>query len=88
MEWYAKAAEMEEAEAITGIGKCYFYGYGVPQDYDKALEYFFKGAELEDTSAMLHLMKCYNEGLGVKIDPDKAEYYRKKVFGKNRDSED
>ena len=67
---------------------CYFYGYGVSQDYDKALDYFFKGAELKDTSAMLHLMKCYNEGLGVKIDPDKAEYYRKKVFGKNRHSED
>ena len=36
--WYTKATEQEYAEAQNNLGDMYYYGQGVAQDYNKAIE--------------------------------------------------
>ncbi|MGH8655101.1 MAG: hypothetical protein ACREYE_24335 [Gammaproteobacteria bacterium] len=39
IDWYRNAADQGYAHAQTAIGKKYFYGQGVVQDYSKAKKY-------------------------------------------------
>ena len=45
VKWYAKAAEMGNADAQVNLGCFYHFGTAVPQDYAKALEWFTKAAQ-------------------------------------------
>ena len=51
MKWYKKAAEFGYAYAMTAIGLMYESGYGVNQDYNKAIEWYKKAANLCDVVA-------------------------------------
>ena len=51
MEWYEKAAELNDAYAMNEIGYMYQEGLGVEQDYAKALEWFEKAAEAGNEDA-------------------------------------
>ena len=55
------------------IGKSYNYGYGVEQDYIKAVEWYEKGAALGDAFCQNNLGCCYSAGTGVKQDYEKAK---------------
>jgi TPR repeat protein len=43
-EWYQKAADAGNAEAMYYLGGLYEYGKGFAQDYDKAREWYQKAA--------------------------------------------
>nr|WP_201584550.1 tetratricopeptide repeat protein [Psychrobacter sp. HII-4] len=45
MQWYLLAANNGSFDAQNNIGNFYEYGYGVPQDYDKAFEWYQKAAD-------------------------------------------
>ena len=56
----------------------YHEGYGVRQDYDKAVELYRKAAEQGHEAGQLALGFMYHKGYGVRQDYDKAvEWYRK-----------
>ena len=54
-EWFEKAAELGNVDAMGYLGYCYEYGMGVTQNYDMALEWYKKAAELGNTGAEIGL---------------------------------
>jgi TPR repeat protein len=78
MEYYQKAAEKDNADAYYSIGRLYENGYGVEQNYEKALEYYQKAADHNLCAAFNQIGWYYNNGYGVEKDYEKAmEYYEK-----------
>ncbi len=81
VKWFEKAitydAEEIDAGCIDGepyayLGQCYLNGFGVEQDYNRAIELLKVGAELQDEIAEYLLGICYQEGLGVEANPELA----------------
>ena len=72
VECYLKSAEQGNADAQCNLGKCYYNGEGVKQDYEKAAEWYLKSAEQGDAEAQYNLGICYENGKGVKQDYEKA----------------
>lgn len=79
-EWYAKAAERGEGEALSRMGYYYLNGFSVEKSPEKAMEYFKKGADKGNPTAMANVGYCYEEGEGVAVDKAKAkEWYEKAI---------
>jgi len=77
-EVYLEEAEQGDATAQSNLGFCYKEGYGVPQDYAKALYWYKKAADQGYTGGMFALGRCYKEGIGVPQDYAKAaEWFQK-----------
>ena len=54
-EWYEKAADKGDANAMASLGLLYHNGQGVAQDYAKAREWYEKAADKGDADAMVNL---------------------------------
>jgi TPR repeat protein len=54
-EWFEKAADKGNADAMTNLGALYYSGRGVAQDYAKAREWFEKAADKGNADAMVKL---------------------------------
>ena len=64
--------------ALAYLGDMYYYGDGVKQDYDKAMELYLKAAEEGDSYAQSAIGNMYDFGEGVEQDYLKAyEWYSK-----------
>ena len=72
VEYYTKAAKLNDAYAIMMLGECYYNGYGVEADYSTAAEFYAKASELGNKEAMCALGVCYSYGNGVSVDFEKA----------------
>ena len=73
---YRKAAEQGHAAAQYQLGRCYYYGHGVRQDYAEAVKWFRKAAKQGIPDAQNKLGFCYDNGLGMKKNHVKAfEWY-------------
>ena len=78
MEWFEKAADLGNSNAINNIAWMYKYGNGVEQDHAKAMEWYEKAVELGDGTAMNNIGLMYYNGEGVEQDYAKAlEWYEK-----------
>ena len=78
VEYYEKAAELENAAAQNNLGLCYENGHGVLQDYKEAVKWYRKAAEQGNTVAQYNLGHCYANGIGVPRDHKEAvKWYRK-----------
>lgn len=73
IEWYARAAAKDYAQAEIRLADAYAYGRGVPRDKVKAVEWYRKAAEQGDAGAQGTLGMLYALGQGVA--PDDAEAY-------------
>ena len=51
LEWYQKAADAGNAEAMNRLGDCYFHGRGVEADYAQAMEWYQKAADAGNAEA-------------------------------------
>src|ERR1700678_258364 len=77
-EWYQKAADAGDANAMSSLGVLYEKGQGVAQDHSKAREWYQKAADAGYPSAMNNLGLLYDNGQGLAQDHSKArEWYRK-----------
>jgi len=65
-------ANQGNAKAQFNIGKAYYDGHGVGQDYAKAIEWFTKSAEQGYVPAQYQLGTLYNYGEGARQDYYKA----------------
>ena len=63
-QWFEKAADAGNTDAMIHLGRLYEKGQGVAQDYGKALEWFQKAAEAGNTDAIFNLSQLYEKGLG------------------------
>ena len=71
------------------LGLCYYYGRGVPQDYEKAVKWFRKAAEYGNAGAQYSLGDCYYYGNGVPQDYGKAvEWFRKAARQGDKDAQE
>ena len=72
MEWYLKAANNGNAEAMCEIGKKYYkgisrqYNYGVYQSNKTAVEWFRKAADKGNVEGLEYLGDCFFMGRGIK----------------------
>ena len=68
----------DDAETLYNIGRRYYNGDGVAQDYAKAIDCFRQAAEQGFTPAQYFLGECYYYGRGVTQDYTQAvSWYRK-----------
>jgi TPR repeat protein len=75
---YRQAAERGDAYAQCSLGECYYYGDGVPQDFDEAGKWYRKSAEQGYIGAQYRLGDFYFFGKGVALDlGESLEWYRK-----------
>lgn len=65
VEWYQKAGEAGQKNALNELGAMYYSGNGVEQDYAKAVEYFEKSANLGNLKAMANVAFLYEKGYGT-----------------------
>ena len=68
MDWYRKAAQQGYASAQYHLGECYYYGKGVVQKYNTAVEWYRKAAQQGYASAQYSLANCYYNGRGIQRD--------------------
>lgn len=80
-EYYKKAADYGNDEAIAQIGLCYLNGNGVEQNDEKAFEWLSKSCDRN--YGYYNLAQCYLKGIGTNKNMEKAvEYLEKAVEGK------
>ena len=74
----AKDLQKIKARCYRHIGAIYDNGYGVNQNYQKAVELYQKACDLGDASAFCNLGVMYDNGQGVNVDKQKAlQLYKK-----------
>ena len=79
MEWYKKAADKGDADAMCCIGYLYDQGLGVAQDYTQAMEWYKKAADKGDATAIYCIAWFYYDGCCVRKNLDKAFQLFKKA---------
>lgn len=72
IQYYTQSAEQRHLRAMYQLGRCYYFGYGVPTDYDKAFNLFSELAGYGSNDMWAELGKCYQEGNGVGKNVDEA----------------
>lgn len=76
--WFGKAAEQGHSKAQTNLGTLYYYGVGVTQNLDKAMDLFTKAAakgdeKAKDYLAQLRLQAVQNNQTDQNSQTTKAE---------------
>ena len=64
MEYYQKAVDKGNIEALNKIGTISQKGYGVKKDYGKAIEYYQKAADQGNSNRLNLIGYLYEKGLG------------------------
>ena len=72
-------AERNNAEAFFNLGRCYYWGLGVPLDYYEAVKWYRKAAELGDGRASFCIGRSYDLGNGLDLDKVEAFNWFKKA---------
>ena len=79
-EWWEKAAEQGNADAMAALATLYESGKGVPQDNDKASEWLKKASDAGKGQSSIQLANAYQKGeLGLTKDDKKAFTYMEKA---------
>ncbi|MDD3063871.1 MAG: tetratricopeptide repeat protein, partial [Massilibacteroides sp.] len=73
------------ASAQYNIGRCYYFGHGLEQSYEKAFECFKKAAEEGYPQAQNNVAMCYYQGIGVIRDVTEAKKWIQKAVDQNLD---
>ena len=77
-QWLQKAADQQNAPAMSALGWIYDKGLGQPQSDDKAFSWYLKGAMAGDAFGQRQAAECYRRGFGVAADPvQSAAWFRK-----------
>ena len=65
-------SEKNNAQRQRILGQHFYYGYGIKQDYAKALSYFEKACSTGDDLARVYVAICYANGRGVEVNLETA----------------
>lgn len=79
IENYEKASEMGNRAAAYNLGRIYYFGRLVDQDYRKAYEYFQLAADRGEEDANFYLGQMHHYGEGMPKTPREAAFYYRKV---------
>jgi hypothetical protein len=72
-------AQAGDARRQNEMGKMCYYGDGMPQDYEAAVEWWQKAAEQGNYEAQLSLVNAYRKGTGVEKNQRLANYWLEKA---------
>lgn len=78
-EFYKKAADGGNANAMNNLGVMFANGKGVEKSLEKAVELYTKSANAGNAVAMTNLASCYEDGTVVSKDDSKALYWYNKA---------
>ena len=92
LQWWARSAKQDNADAIGNMAMCYQLGHGSKKDSALAVNLYKKAIEkgnkaiipqhetiVKNTGSLfssLLLIDCYSNGIGVKKDPKKVSTYQ------------
>ena len=68
-------AQAGDANRQNQMGKMCYYGDGMPQDYEAAVEWWQKAAEQGNYEAQLSLVNAYRTGTGVEKNQTLSDYW-------------
>lgn len=81
--WFEKSSQQNNKLGLFGLGLCYEEGFGIEQNYEKALECFKLSAQQGFDYANTYIGDCYFNGkLGLNFDNREAVNYWKKAAEK------
>jgi TPR repeat protein len=75
--WYSKAIKYSHGPSLFRLGRLFELGFGVEQDYEKAIELYNQSAMSGNNDALNALGNVYQQGNGVESDIEKAFGYYK-----------
>ena len=80
VQWYLKAAELGNPEALNDVGSCYATGFGgLPYSFDEAIRYYVHAVKAGALMAFENLGTHYETGMSgmaeERIDYQKAMFY-------------
>ncbi len=75
LDWIRKAAEAGLHEAMQELGEHYYFGLGIPKDYNLALRWLLKAAEAGMVEPQNTVGVMFRDGLGTEIDIETAEIW-------------
>ena len=76
--WFRQAAEQNYGPSCSNLGRLYYLGEGVRQDYAEAVKWYRRGAELGNAVSQHGLAVCYLNGRGIpKNATEAAKWFRK-----------
>lgn len=75
--WYKKGAMEGNANSQFYLGKSYYHGEGVEENYKEAFIWFQKAAEQGNADAQYYLGECYYYSRGVEEDEEAVKWFRK-----------
>lgn len=85
---FKQSATLGDPAGEEKLGWCYWFGFGVEQDYVQAIKWFKKPAALGRVGAQYGLANAYYSGSGVEKDYEKAfKWYRKSADQGSPDAE-
>ena len=64
LEWYTKAAEAGDSNAMFNTGYLYDMGYGTEKDHEKAFEWYSRSADAGNPTGMFMVGQGYYSGYG------------------------
>jgi len=73
-------AQAGDARRQNEMGKMCYYGNGMPQDYEAAVEWWQKAAAQGNYESQLSLVNAYRKGTGVEKNQRLANYWLEKSF--------
>jgi TPR repeat protein len=87
--WYGELGiKYNNAQAITVLGKCYLYGYGISKYEKRAFNLFQAAAQQNYWNSQYWLGWCYHNGYGVTQDYASAcQWYAKAIENPNTTKE-
>lgn len=80
-----RCADLGIARAYFEVGICHCYGWGTPEDLNKAFENFSIGAQKDDVNSIFMLSWCYRSGIGTKKSTAQAAGILKKRISREPD---
>eukprot|EP01135_Chromosphaera_perkinsii_P000244 Nk52_evm13s62 gene=Nk52_evmTU13s62 len=75
VEWYKRAAALDNYVAQCNLGMCYYHGVGVTRDYEKAVELYSLAAGYGYDRALNNMGACYRIGSGVEKNEVEAVHF-------------
>ncbi|MCL2797659.1 MAG: sel1 repeat family protein [Firmicutes bacterium] len=81
VEFFAKAANLGDADAQYSLGFCYYHGEGVEEDEEEAFKWFLNSAKQNHASSQYYVGECYLHGWGIIEDEVEAvEWFKKSAM--------
>lgn len=79
LEWFERAAEHDDPDAIATMARMYAYGWGVDADMDKAFKLMTRVKDANNFAAQMAASEFYENAFGTEADLDKAIEHARRI---------